>query len=148
METIDLLTVLGTLGITAFGALIGAYIQSVREHTQWKRERKYEAYMLFFYEISRVFDWTNDIRSNGHTDSSTTREEAEGVWLMSAGINMHLPQKLESDFLAVNTFLGKLTTWGKSLLPDPEEYDQLFREYKPTLDRLQESMRDDLKINP
>lgn len=137
-----------TLFVTTAAAVIGARHQARQEHEKWKRERKYEAYMLFFYEVSRVLDWTNDVRHQGSTTTEITKDVVQGVWHMSAGINMHLPKKLEHDFDEVNRFLGKLTTWGNGLLPNPDSHAQLLGEYKPVLDRLQEAMREDLKINP
>jgi uncharacterized membrane protein YfbV (UPF0208 family) len=137
--------VLLTLLLTA----VGYWIKSSQEHEKWKRERKYEAYMLFFYEISRTMDWTSEVMTGGTTASVNTRDESEGIWRMSAAVNMHLPEKLVEDFRQINKFLGDLSQWGRNTMSgvrDPARYDELHSENKEALDRLTEAMKKDLKV--
>lgn len=134
-----------TLTLAGFGFVIRGF----QEHNKWKRERKYDAYMLFFYELSRIFDWTSDVMHFGRTDSTTTREEAEGIWRMSAAVNMHLPEKLDADFEIVMTYLGDLTQWARNTLGgilNPDQFHELHSANKEVLDRLTEAMKKDLKI--
>jgi len=43
-----ILTAAGTLTVALVGALVGAWLQSRREHRRWIRERRLDAYALFF----------------------------------------------------------------------------------------------------
>lgn len=137
-----------TLSVSLIGVVVGARAQARQEHKKWKRERKYEAYMLFFYEISRVLDFTRDVRTDGSTASINTREETEGLWRMSAGMNMHLPERLRSPFGQVNQFLGDLVAWTRDSQRDPAVYDQLVEDRMPEIDKLTEALIKDLKIYP
>ncbi|MFJ4170275.1 hypothetical protein ACIPY3_12230 [Paenarthrobacter sp. NPDC089714] len=119
------------------------------EHDIWTREKKYEAYKLFFYEISRILDWTQDVMNTGRTDSLSTREEAEGIWRMSAAVNLHLPEALAPDFALVANYLADLAQWGRNSMNgvhDPDRYHRLHEENKAALDGLTEAMRADLTI--
>ncbi len=42
--------------LTVVGGLIGAWIQSVREHRKWLRERRFEAYRDFIINMSQLSD--------------------------------------------------------------------------------------------
>ncbi|MGH3040267.1 MAG: hypothetical protein ACRDNG_00740 [Gaiellaceae bacterium] len=44
----------GAAILTVIGGLIGAWIQSIREHRKWLRERRLDAYLEFMTSMSRV----------------------------------------------------------------------------------------------
>lgn len=94
-------------------------------------------------------DWTQDVINTGRTDSQTNREEAEGLWRMSAAVNMHLPEELAEDFGVVITFMSDLSQWGKNTIAgirDPARYHELHADNSEALNKLAGAMRADLKI--
>lgn len=44
----------GAAALTVAGGLIGAWIQSIREHRKWLRERRHEAYLDFMVVMSKI----------------------------------------------------------------------------------------------
>lgn len=121
-----------------------------QEHEKWKRERKYEAYQLIFYEISRILMWTQEVMQTGTTDSTTNRDEAESIWRFAAAVNMHLPEELGPDFAIVNKFLSDLSVWGRAAVagtPNPERYQEIHStENQDALNRVKAGLLRDLKL--
>lgn len=94
-------------------------------------------------------DWTQDVINTGQTDSQTNREEAEGLWRMSAAVNMLLPEALAEDFGVVMTFMSDLSQWGRNTLAgirDLGRYHELHAEYGDALNKLEGAMRADLRV--
>jgi hypothetical protein len=58
-----LFSVLGVV-ITLAGGLVGARIQSKREHKKWLRERRFEAYTKFLAYMDRAIDLTEKFKNN------------------------------------------------------------------------------------
>lgn len=46
----------GAASLTVVGGLIGVWIQSVRDHRRWLRERRFEAYLDFIIDMSKLSD--------------------------------------------------------------------------------------------
>lgn len=60
----------GAASLTVIGGLIGAWIQSVREHRKWLRERRFEAYRDFVINMSQL---------SNLLDTEITKKNAESL---------------------------------------------------------------------
>ena len=48
----------GAAMLTVLGGLLGAWIQSIRDHRKWLRERRFEAYRDFMINMSQLSSLT------------------------------------------------------------------------------------------
>jgi NhaP-type Na+/H+ or K+/H+ antiporter len=60
-------TALGGATVAVIGGLVGAWIQSRREHAKWVRERRFESYVAFAAALAR-----KGMGVNEHADEDAT----------------------------------------------------------------------------
>lgn len=100
----------GAALLTVIGGLIGAWIQAVREHRKWLRERRFEAYLDFMNGMSELSEIA-DIEPNlENAERIKTMAEALTRRLLSSGdaVSMLGPRAVNA---AGTDWLGAATTF-------------------------------------
>lgn len=103
VATIDPLIALlvGAFGaalLTVIGGLIGAWIQSVRDHRKWLRERRFEAYRDFMINMSQL---SNLVRTkiniaNAESVKSTLHALSDEIVRSSEAVSMLGPRSVNA----------------------------------------------------
>jgi hypothetical protein len=102
----DWVSALGGAGVAALFALIGAWIQSQREHTKWLRDRQYEAYSNFLATADRwairMLDTPDAERDQpDYFDEMTSAEAAVDL------LGSDAMRNIMGDFRAIILSLGR-----------------------------------------
>lgn len=75
----------GAAVLTVSGGLIGVWIQSVREHRKWLRERRYEAYLHFMTDMSQI---SKIVRTEPTRENAADLKAKLDAWIDGVGRSM------------------------------------------------------------